>query len=91
MEGSESFRNKRARRTEARCSLRGVKEYPAEAAYLHPRQRGDLALADDVARGAALDHAAGAVVSLATASKSIQFTPQRWPSRSSKLRPYMKS
>jgi hypothetical protein len=33
MEGSESFRrNKRARRTEARCSLRGVKEYPAEAA-----------------------------------------------------------
>jgi hypothetical protein len=28
---------------------------------------------------------------LATASKSIQFTPQRWPSRSSKLRPYMKS
>jgi len=32
MEGSESFRNKRARRTEARCSLRGVKEDPAEAA-----------------------------------------------------------
>ena len=58
---------------------------------LRPRQRRDLALADDVARGAALDHAAGAVVSLATASKSIQFTPQRWPSRSSKLRPYMKS
>jgi hypothetical protein len=51
----------------------------------------DLALADEVARGAALDHAAGAAVSLATASKSIQFTPQRWPSRSSKLRPYMKS
>jgi len=38
-----------------------------------------------------VDHAAGAAVSLATASKSIQFTPQIWPSRSSKLRPYMKS
>jgi polyphosphate kinase 2 (PPK2 family) len=37
------------------------------------------------------DHAVGAAVALATASKFIQFTPQRWPSRSSKLRPYMKS
>jgi hypothetical protein len=44
------------------------------------------------ARGLAkpLDHGAGAIA-LATASKSIQFTPQRWPSGSSKLRPYMKS
>src|ERR1700712_5924384 len=36
-------------------------------------------------------HATGAYVFLAIASKSIQFTPQRWPSGSSKLRPYMKS
>src|SRR4051794_14138666 len=48
-------------------------------------------LADDPGREAALDHAAGAAVSLGIDSKSIQFTPQRWPSRSSKLRPYMKS
>jgi len=33
----------------------------------------------------------GAGPSLAAISKFIQFTPQRWPSRSSKLRPYMKS
>lgn len=71
----------------APCSQQG---YRSRRRAKH-RQRRDFALADDVARGAALDHAAGAVVSLATASKSIQFTPQRWPSRSSKLRPYMKS